>query len=93
MVRSWGTTQLPVSPLDLAGAAKGVGLFIDVETWRRVAAQDTIGQPPGQQTGNVPVVGAAVALGLGGVVVLRPGQDQPDDVVGALGLVGVARLG
>ena len=41
----------------------------------------------------MPVVGAAVALGLGGVVVLGPGQDQPDDVVGALGLVGVARLG
>jgi hypothetical protein len=30
-----------------------------------VAAQDAIGQPPGQQVANVPVVGAAVALGLG----------------------------
>ena len=79
--------------LDLAGAAKLIGLFVDVETWRRVAAQDALGQPAGQQAGHVPVVAAAVALGLGGVVVVGPGQDQPDDVVGALGLVGVARLG
>src|SRR5829696_8662479 len=80
-------------PLCQAGAAKVIGLFIEIETWRRIAAQHALGHPAGQQLGHVAVVGAAVALGLRGGVVLGPGQNQPDHVVGALGLVGVAGLG
>src|SRR4029453_3826417 len=68
-------------------------LFIDIETCRFIAPEDPVGPPPGQQVGHVAVVAGAVALGRGGVVAARSGQDQPDHVVGAHGLVGVTRLG
>src|SRR6266508_4026347 len=82
MVRSCGSTQVDVSSR-VTLAVEGIGLLIDIETWGCVEPQRALGPPPCEQLGGGPVAVLAVRAG--------PGEDQPNHVVGAHGLVGRAR--